>query len=110
MGQPLLMYLFPRLLAAVDNGMTCQMAAVRFGVAPAKAIRWQSQHRDTRSFSPKRQGGDGRLRRVEDWRFSILAVWEERKDVSPKELRQSLVGVGPDVSGVAPMKQRVSFR
>jgi transposase len=30
--------------------MSCRAAAVRFGVAPATAIRWQAQRRDTGSF------------------------------------------------------------
>jgi transposase len=42
-----------RLLAAIDEGMSCRAAAVRFGVAPATAIRWQAQRRDTGSFAPR---------------------------------------------------------
>jgi transposase len=87
-----------RLLAAIDEGMSCRAAAVRFGVAPATAIRWQAQRRDTGSFAPKPQGGDRRSRRVEDRRADILAVWEERKDISLEELRQALIGVGLHVS------------
>jgi transposase len=35
MGQPLSMDLRRRLLGAIDEGMSCRAAAVRFGVAPA---------------------------------------------------------------------------
>lgn len=98
MGQPLSMDLRRRLLAAIDEGMSCRAAAVRFGVAPATAIRWRAQRRDTGSFAPKPQGGDRRSRRVEQRGADILAVWEERKDISLEELRQALIGVGLHVS------------
>jgi transposase len=62
------------------------------------AIRWQAQRRDTGSFAPKPQGGDRRSRRVEQRGADILAVWEERKDISLEELRQALIGVGLHVS------------
>ena len=87
-----------RLLAAIDEGMSCRAAAVRFGVAPATASRWQAQRRDTGSFAPKPQGGDRRSRRVEDRRADILAAWEECKDISLEDLLQALVGFGLHVS------------
>ena len=48
MGQPLSMDLRTRLLAAIDAGMSCRSAAVRFGVAPSTAIRWQARRRTPR--------------------------------------------------------------
>lgn len=58
MGQPLSMDLRWRVLAAIDAGMSCRAAAVRFGVAPSTTIRWHEQRRETGSFAPKPQGGD----------------------------------------------------
>jgi len=87
-----------RLLAAVDGGLSCRAAAIRFGVAPSTAIRWQAQRRETGDFAPKPQGGDMRSRRVEERAGDILAIWEERKDISLEELRQALVDVGLTVS------------
>ena len=55
MGQPLSMDLRTRLLSAIDAGMSCRSAAVRFGVAPSTAIRWQARRRTTGSFAPKPQ-------------------------------------------------------
>lgn len=78
--------------------MICCAAAVRFGVAPATAIRWHAQRRDTGSFTPKPRGGDRRSRRIEARRADILAVWEERKDISLEGLRQALGGIGLHVS------------
>lgn len=98
MGQPLSMDLRRRLLAAIDGGMSCRAAAVRFGVAPATAIRWQAQRRETGSFAPKPQGGDMRSRQVEERRADILAIWETRKDISLAELRLALIEVGLHVS------------
>ncbi len=98
MGRPLSMDLRSRLLAAIDGGLSCRAAAVRFGVAPSTAIRWQAQRRETGGFAPKPQGGDMRSRRVEERRTDILAVWEERKDMSLEELRAGLIEVGLHVS------------
>ena len=98
MGQPLSMDLRRRLLAAIDEGMSCRSAAARFGVAPSTAIRWLAQRRETGGFAPKPQGGDMRSRRVEDRRDDILALWEARKDISLEELRAGLLEIGLTVS------------
>ena len=98
MGQPLSMDLRRRLLAAIDDGMSCRAAATRFGVAPSTAIRWRDQRRTTGNFAPKPQGGDMRSRRVDERRADILAVWEARKDISLEELRLALIEVGLHVS------------
>ena len=52
MGQSFSMDLRTRLLSAIDAGMSCRSAAVRFGVAPSTAIRWQTRHRMTGNFAP----------------------------------------------------------
>lgn len=98
MGQPLSINFRGRLLAAIDDGMSCRAAAARFGVAPSRAIRWQDQRRTTGNFAPKPQGGDMRSRRVEVRRTEILAVWETRKDISLEELRLALIELGLHVS------------
>ena len=98
MAQPLSMDLRSRLLAAVDDGLSCRAAAIRFGVAASTAIRWQAQRRETGNFAPKPQGGDMRSRRVEERAGDILALWEERKDISLDELRLALAEIGLSVS------------
>ena len=87
-----------RVLAAIDEGVSCRAAAVRFGVAPSTAIRWQAQRRATGSLAPKPQGGDVRSRRVEERAADILDIWQARKDISLDELRQELAGVGLIIS------------
>lgn len=98
MAQSLSMDLRSRLLAAVDDGMSCRGAAARFGVAPSTAIRWQAQRRETGSFAPKPQGGDMRSRRVEERGDDILALWAARKDITLEELRAGLAEIGLLVS------------
>ena len=98
MGQPLSMDLRRRLLAAIDDGMSCRGAAARFGVAPSTAIRWQDQRRTTGTIAPKPQGGDMRSRHVEARREDILRLWEARKDISLEELRLALIDLGLHVS------------
>jgi transposase len=87
-----------RLLAAVDDGMSCRGAAARFGVAPSTAIRWHAQRRETGSFAPRPQGGDMRSRRVEERSDDILALWAARKDITLEELRTGLAEMGLTVS------------
>ena len=98
MAQSLSMDLRSRLLAAVDDGMSCRAAAARFGVAPSTAIRWQAQRRETGGFAPKPQGGDMRSRRVEERCDDILALWAARKDITLEELRAGLAERGLIVS------------
>lgn len=87
MGHPLSMDLRSRLLAAIDEGLSCRAAAARFGVSPSTAIRWETRRRETGSFASKPQGGDVRSHRVEERAADILALWEARKDISLEELR-----------------------
>lgn len=98
MAHSLSMDLRSRLLAAVDDGMSCRGAAARFGVAPSTAIRWQAQRRETGGFAPKPQGGDMRSRRVEERGDDILALWAARKDITLEELRAGLAEIGLTVS------------
>ena len=98
MAHALSMDLRSRLLAAVDDGLSCRAAAARFGVAPSTAIRWQAQRCKTGCFDPKPQGGDMRSRRVEERGEDILALWEARKDITLEELRAGMAKIGFPVS------------
>lgn len=87
-----------RVLAAIDEGLSCRAATVRFGIAPSTAIRWFGQRRATGSFTPESQGGDMRSRRIEERAADILGLWEARKDISLEELRVALAEMGLVVS------------
>ncbi|SDG14519.1 Transposase [Sphingomonas carotinifaciens] len=98
MGKPLSMDLRSRALAAVDEGMSCRAAAVRFGVAAAMVIRWHDQRRSTGSYAARPQGGDTRLRRIEAHRETVLALHEARRDITLDELRRELGQTGVTVA------------
>lgn len=98
MGRPLSLDLRSRALAAIDEGMSCRAAAKRFGVAPSTVIRWHDQRRRTGHYAPRRQGGDMRSARIEAHRDRIMALYEERRDVTLDELRNQLAGTGLTVA------------
>lgn len=99
MGQPLSLDLHVRLLAAVDDGMSCRAAAARFGVATSTAIRWHALRRDVGDCAAKPQGGDMRSQRIEERASDILTVWEAQKDITLEGLRSALAdNLGPAVS------------
>lgn len=87
-----------RLLAAVDRQSSCRAAADRFGVAPSTAVRWRVQQREAGDIAPKPRGGDMRSRRMEERAADILAIWEERRDITLEELRLALADKGMAVS------------
>jgi len=90
-----------RVLVAIDEGVSCRAAAVRFGIAPSTASRWVGQRRATGSFAPRSQGGNMRSRRIEERAADILGLWEARKDISLEELR--LAGFGGLCRRIAPV-------
>lgn len=98
MGRPLSMDLRSRALAAVEEGMSCRAAAVRFGVAAATVIRWHDQRRTTGPYAAKPQGGDTRSRRIEAYRETVLALHEARRDITLDELRRGLGLAGVTVA------------
>jgi hypothetical protein len=61
-----------RLIDAVDRGISCRAAAVRFGVAPSTAIKWLDRWRRTGERSSMLQGGDKRSHRIEAHAISFL--------------------------------------
>ena len=55
----------PRVVAAIDDGLSCRRAAERFGISAASAIRWRSRLKEAGDVVPKRPGGDRRSQRIE---------------------------------------------
>lgn len=60
MGRALAVDLRERVMAAVDGGMSCRVAAARFGVGVSSAIRWRQQRRVKGDLWPGRPGGNVR--------------------------------------------------
>ena len=79
-----------RVLAAVDGGLSCRQAAVRFGVSASSAIRWNEQRRKRGEIKSKPQGGDRRSGRIEAHATLILALVDKTSDITLAELQAKL--------------------
>lgn len=86
MTRPLSNDLRTRLVSAVEGGMSRRSAAKRFGIAASTAIKWVAQWRRSRHVRPRPQGGDRRSQRIEAYREEILALVDERPDMTLAEL------------------------
>ena len=98
MSKALSLDLRTRVLAAIAGGMSCRKAAERFGVSASSAIRWRARERLLGDARPKALGGDRRSGRIEAHAETILALVEEKPDITLHELRSAMaergVGVG----------------
>lgn len=108
MGKALSMDLRARALSAVDGGMSRRAAARRFGVSISSVIRWDAARRLTGTFSPRKQGGDTRSRRLEAHHALVMELFEEKRDQSLDELRARLAehGVAASTSALSRFFQR----
>src|SRR5215218_10518018 len=96
-----------RVLAAIDEGLSCRQAAARFGVSASSAIRWQGMRRAGGDARPKPQGGDARPKpqggdrlshRTEAHAELIHAALAEVPDITLPELKARLAEKGARVS------------
>jgi transposase len=87
-----------RVLAAIDEGLSCRQAATRFGVSASSAIRWQGMRRAGGDARPKPQGGDRLSRRTEAHAELIHAALAEVPDITLPELKARLAEKGAQVS------------
>jgi transposase len=94
MAKALSIDLRERVIAAVDEGMSRREAASRFGVSASSAIRWCALERETGDPRSKPQGGDRRSARIEAAASLILALVEERSDITLAELQGVLAKRG----------------
>lgn len=79
-----------RVLAAVKGGLSCRAAAKRFDVATSTAIKWVARWRLTGNPAALPQGGDHRSRRIEAFRNEIMALVEDRADITLNEIAAHL--------------------
>jgi transposase len=98
MGKPLSIDLRVRALAAVDAGLSRRAAAERFGVSASSVIRWDQARRDRGDPGPKPQGGDRMSHRIEKHADVILALLDERGDITLEEIRAALSERGVHVA------------
>ena len=87
MGRGLSQDLRDRVVAAIDGGMSCRGAAVRFGVSAASAIRWRQLSLRHGTPAAKAQGGDRRSGRIEAHAAFILGAIETRAVSGRRESR-----------------------
>ena len=90
MTKPLSDDLRERLVSAVDGGLSRRSAAKRFGLAASTAIKWVDRWRRTGDVGPRPQGGDRRSHRIEAHAEEILALVEEKPDITLSELADHL--------------------
>jgi transposase len=89
-----------RVVAAVEGGLSRRGAAARFGVSVSSAIRWHQLAREHGRAVAKKPGGDQRSAKTDVHAEQIMAMLEERGDVTLAELQSGLgergisVGIG----------------
>ena len=101
MPKPLSYDLRSRVLVAIDEGLSCRQAAVRFGVSAASAIRWNALRRDGGDARPRAQGGERLSHRTEAHAPLIHAALAEASDITLPELKARLAAQGASVSVAA---------
>jgi transposase len=94
MAKSLSVDLRQRVIAAIDGGLSCRAAAERFGVSAASAIRWRARQKKAGDFTPQKQGGDRRSRRIEEHAQLILDAVAAKSDITLVELRGKLMEQG----------------
>lgn len=90
-----------RVVSAIAEGLSCRQAALRFGVSPATAIRWQALVRTQRDVKPKPQGGDQRSHIVDIHSDTILDLVAEKDDMTLDEISEALAQRSIYISRVA---------
>ena len=82
MGRALSVDLRERVIAVIDDGLSCRAAAARFGVSAASAIRWRQLTLRTGTVSPSRPGGDSRSGLIEAHHGFIRTLIETNSDLA----------------------------
>jgi transposase len=94
MSKALSVDLRDRVVAAIEDGMSCRKAAIRFGVSASSAIRWRALARRQGDVRPGPLGGDQRSGRIEAHSALILGLVAAKDDITLAELKDSLAEQG----------------
>ncbi len=100
MAKPLDHDLRIRIIAVVDDGMSCRAAARHFRVSPSAVIKLMARYRATGSAEPGQMGGH-RPRSLEGEREWMLARIGEQADITTRALADELAERGIVVSHVS---------
>ncbi|UWU67873.1 IS630 family transposase [Bradyrhizobium sp. NC92] len=77
-------------IRAVEGGMSRRAAAERFGISVASAVRFVREWRENGTTKPKRQGGDQRSQRIEEYHDAIISAIEAKPDMTLVEISEML--------------------
>ena len=77
--------------AVVDEGLSRNEAAKRFGVGIASAVRWVARFKATGEVLPSPMGGDRRSRRIEVHRDYLLSLIRRQPDLTLLEIQDRLI-------------------
>jgi len=95
----------------MEGGLSCRLAAERFGVAPSTAGNWHRLYRARKSYSPRSIGGDRRSKLLDElgWLSQRLALVP---DLTLAELRNELAerAINVSYSGVQRTVRRLGLR
>lgn len=75
---------------AVEGGVSRRAAAERFGISVASALRFVREWRENGTTKPKRQGGDQRSQRIEEYHNAIISAIEAKPDMTLVEISEML--------------------
>jgi transposase len=100
-----------RVVAAMENGMSCRDAGSQFDIAPSRAGNWHRLYRRTKSYAALAIGGDRR------WKLAAEVGWiadrlARTPDLTLAEVRNDLEARGVLVSyaGVQRTVRRLGLR
>lgn len=94
MARSLSLDLRERVVAAVSGGMSLRQASEWFGVSVASVIRSCARDGHAGSLAGKPRGGDRHSARIEAQSAQILALVDERDDITLAELQAHLAEQG----------------
>jgi transposase len=77
--------------SVVDEGLSRNAAAKRFGVSIATAVRWVWRFHATGETSPTPMGGDHRSERIEAHHDYLLGLIGRQPDITLLEIRERLI-------------------
>ena len=79
-----------RVVDAIEQGLSCRQAAVRFGISASSAIRWCGRLKKQGDLAAKRQGGDRKSGRIEAEAAFLLGEVAKTPDITLVELQEKL--------------------
>jgi len=83
-----------RVIAAIDDGLSCRAAADRFGVSASSAICWRQLALGRGHAIAKPRGGDRHSGRIEAHGGFIRDLIAEQGDMTLVEIQARLIGRG----------------